>query len=563
MRRRALVCLLLVGSCGGPEAPALQLRMADPFLMLSDITGPLHLRVFPKGGLTCETATGHVLQGGRRYLQGPEVDPVTPAQRCGPGFNATSGNTASPVDQCIGRDGPSTVEIRQEGTFIVLVHGQGTLRFPDGMTTPGTVAAGCAEVPLVLGQTRSITIALHGQQPMGVCGNMRREFGETCDGEPGCEQCQTPEVRVNTNAAGSQRNPSAVWGRDQRLVVAWERATVPEDVFARYFTNEGLPETTPAALANEVLLASGPDYQNNVRLAPASAGFVAAWETAASLNVAAQAFGSGAPMGDQSVVFGGGDGRQGSPDIAASAQRVVALWRDDALRAVRGASAPLASRLTAPDAMSVFTLSSMNANNPRVVARPDGTFVAAWTQGGDVFSQRIDANGAPTGSPVMVHPASGDAQDQPALAALSDNTAVVAWHDTGRDMADGDDSVRWVRLDMNGAPQGAPHVVASTTAGVQRDPAVAAAGSPPVLFFAWADPGTGHIRGRLRTPEDREVLNSVNGLGADFQVSRSMGGAARSAPSVAAGGPTGETFAIAWEDDDGAERGISLRRIPR
>jgi hypothetical protein len=61
----------------------------------------------------------------------------------------------------------------------------------------------------------------------------------------------------------------------------------------------------------------------------------------------------------------------------------------------------------------------------------------------------------------------------------------------------------------------------------------------------------------------REVLTSVNGLGADFQGSRSMGGAARSAPSVAAGGPTGETFAIAWEDDDGAERGVSLRRIPR
>jgi hypothetical protein len=526
----------------------MSLRMADPLLMLSDITGPLHLRVFFKGGLTCEAATGHLLQGGRRYLQGPEADPVTPAQRCGPGFTATASNTASPVDQCISRDGPSTVELTQQGTFIVLVHGQGTLRFPDGMTTPGTVAAGCAEVPLVLGQTRSITIALHGQQPTGVCGNMRREFGETCDGEPGCEQCQTPEVRVNTTTAGSQRNPSAVWGRDQRLVVAWERATIPEDVFARYFTPEGLPETMPAALANEVLLASGPDYQNNVRLAPTGMGYVAAWETAVGLNVAAQAFGSSAPMGDQSVVFGSGDGRQGSPDIAASAQRVVVLWRDDMQRAVRGASAALSARLTAPDAMAAFTLAGMKA---------------AWTQGGDVYAQRLDANGAPTGSPARVHSESGEVQDQPALAALSDNTAVVAWHDASRDMADGDDSVRWVRLDANGAPQGAPRVIATTTAGTQNQPAVAAAGTPPTLFFAWADQGTGHIRGRLRTPEDREVLNSVNGLGADFPVSRSMGGAARTAPSVAAGGPTGETFAVVWEGDDDQERGIFLRRIPR
>ncbi len=581
----ALPAALALGSCSqAPEAipPLSAMRLLDPDLVLGDLQGQLHLRVFARGALRCEPATGHVLDGmGNRVLHGPEVDPVTPAVRCSPAFRPSGSNTATPVDECFDKSAPHTVNVPGSGTFIVLVHGQGNIPLPTGGTQSGILGAGCTEVPLAPGHSESVTVALHEQRPMGVCGDGVLDFDETCDlgaamnnGTSGCAaNCQTVEQTVNTHAEANHRHPAVIWPTGQRLVVAWEVADAPaastlvEHIYGRYYTAQGVPETNPAALAVDIDLSAGPGPKTAVSLCPTADGFVGAWNTleygstSSTYEVAAQAYTFDIPR-DAHGQFSPGTDRQQDPSIAASSTRVVAVWRvGNPSTGLRVGSVPRATPLTFPT--STASLTTDAADQARVAALSDGSFTVVWTAADRIFARHLDAMGVPQGMATRVSDSTAGAEDQPAITGLPDGTAVVAWHDTSMNPGDTSGSaIRWRIVDGTGNPTGATHVAETTTDGDQQHPTVAAGGSPATILFAWEDVNTHHVRGRLRHPDDGEAFSRITGATADFQISTgNAGGGPRVLPAAAYGGPNGSSFAVTWEDDT-TGTSIHLRTFP-
>jgi hypothetical protein len=553
--------------------------------LLSEL-GPFHLRVFPKtAALRCDVALGQVLVNGRRDLAALPGKNVQPAERCGASWStlAPMYGTASPVDSCMERQ--TSVSL-PAGTYVVLVHGQGSFRRPTGETRSGIRGSGCVEVTLGAGATRDVTLAMVEQvDDRARCGDGMLDSNETCDlamangaAGSGCTaMCQTVERAVNNQtdprlAAGNQLRPAVSWAPGAPLAVAFDVAdATEEDVRARYFDADGADLTEPAALARDIVIGGGPDQQLRPAVAPAPSlmGFVAAWETVSDRNVLAQSYDNQPPRTTTppryvSVpVAAAGPVRQ-QPAVAASAARALVAWREGAgaTGMLRVSSFALAQPFTAPTA--AVTIAANVSDAPRVAAAPDGSFVVAWTAAGDIFTQRVSAMGAAAGAAVPASPTSAQVQDQPSLAALADGTFVVAWRDAAADNVDGSGtSVRWARLGSNLQRMGDARTAPTTVAGDQAHPTVAVgAGMNPPVLIAWEDAMTGHVRGRLVRADGAEVFSRVGGSTRDFQVSAGAG-AARHNPAAAAGGASVAQFAVAWEGDDGAGTGVWVRLFPQ
>jgi hypothetical protein len=569
--RGALALLTLLPTCAADRAVAPRFEVSLDQIMLSDLVGPLHLRVFPRAALRCDAASGQVRgAAGQRVLAELPGGDVTPAVRCGLGWATQSARfgTASPVDTCFTAAQPTTVSISAPGAYIVLVHGQGDLRLPDGTTRSEILGSGCAEVTIAEGQQQSATVVVREQRPVGICGDATLDFDESCDLGPAnsddgaCStRCQTPITRANTDAAGVQLHPAVVWPMGRRLVVAWQQGNVPsEEVKARYFAFDGTPETTFGALRSEIVLGGGPASQTRPALVDATVGatrgFAAAWETLEQTppNVAAQVVNDDPPPGTRVLPAAGGAARS-SPTLAASSDRLLLAWIEaGGLRAVTFAlTRPLGA------AGASVSVAEGSVADPRAVALADGTFALVWSAAGDIFARRLTGAGAAMGAASRVNPAAAETQDQPAAVALPEGGLVVAWQDAARDAADPDaTSIRWVRLDAGLAAMGSASAANTTTAGSQSHPTLAVApGAPSTILFAWEDAATGAIRGRLRRADDRDAFARLAGTTADFALSD--GTPAQHAPAAAFGGPSNERFAVAWE----ATPGIAVRQFPR
>lgn len=574
--RWSLAVMAVLSACGAEPDQAPPLQVSLDRLMLADLVGALHLRVFPRGALRCDAASGQVRDAaGARVLAGLPGRDVTPAVRCGVGWATQSGRygTATPVDTCFTASQPTTVSINDPGAYIVLVHGQGDLRLPDGTTRSEILGSGCAEVTIAAGQQQSATVVVREQRPVGRCGDEVLDFDEACDlgaanmdGGACSSRCQTPVLRANTDTTGLQRHPAVVWPTGRRLVVAWQVENVPaEDVKARYFAPDGTPEMIFGALRNEVVLGGGASTQSAPVLTPVTAGslrgFAGAWETLQVTpgSVAAQVFNDDPPSGSGAVLTPGA--RRASPTVAASAERLLVAWREPGMGLRASTFSPLVRPLG--NAGTPVSIADGELSDPRAVALSDGTFAVIWSAGGDIFARRLNATGMPMAAAVRVNPNPADAQDQPTAAALPEGGLVVAWRDAARDAADMEGtSVRWVRLDASLTAMGAASVANTTTMGNQARPAVAIApGAPSTVLFAWEDEASGAIRGRLRRADDRDAFARLGGTTADFAVSD--GAPAQHAPAAAFGGPMGDRFVVAWEAGDGAGAGIALRQFPR
>ncbi|MBK6531685.1 MAG: hypothetical protein IPF99_19380 [Deltaproteobacteria bacterium] len=215
--RWSLAVMAVLSACGAEpdQAPPLQVSLDQ--LMLADLVGALHLRVFPRGALRCDAASGQVRDAaGARVLAGLPGRDVTPAVRCGVGWATQSARygTASPVDTCFTASQPTTVSINDPGAYIVLVHGQGDLRLPDGTTRSEILGSGCADVTIAAGQQQSATVVVREQRPVGRCGDEVLDFDEACDlgaanmdGGACSSRCQTPVLRANTDDRGLPAAP--------------------------------------------------------------------------------------------------------------------------------------------------------------------------------------------------------------------------------------------------------------------------------------------------------------------------------------------------------------------
>lgn len=559
-------------------APLPTMRLLGAAL-LSEL-GPFHVRVFPRtASMRCDASLGQVLVNGRRDLAALPGGAVQPTERCD---GRTTTPHASPVDECI-RNQQLTVSVAA-GTYLVLVHGQGTFRTPSGETRSGIRGSGCAEITLGAGATNGITIPMVEQvDDRAVCGDGILDSNETCDlgmgmnGADGSEcsaQCQTlPRLASNATAmVGDRHHPSVSWALGSPLVVSFDFVSSVTDVHARYFTADGtLP--TAGALATELALDDSMGAQKYASITPLAspAGFVGAWETGASAvrNIVAEAFENRAPPASDPryarvEVAAAGTLRQ-QPAIAVAGSRALVVWREgsDESSVLRAVTYGVNFPLSAPSAPVQIAPAALGA--PRAVALRDGSFAVVWSAMGDIFARKVSSAGALMGEAVQINPTSAAPQDQPAAATLDDGL-VVAWHDATPDDA-GSPTIRWARTGANLQRMGDAHEAPTTTAGDQITPAIAVGtASPPSVLIVWQDAATHHIRGRLASADGVALFSRIGASTSDFAISSGDDGA-RIDPSAAAGGTTRPQFAVAWEDADPtsatSRRGVMLRLFPQ
>ncbi len=581
--------LLTVGaaSCASraeDAAPLPTMRLLGGAL-LSEL-GPFHVRIFPRAAtMRCDATLGQVLVNGRRDLSALPGRAVQPEQRCGGQWASMQAmfGTASPVDECM-RGQQLTASV-SPGTYLVLVHGQGTFRSPTGETRSGIRGSGCAEVTLGEGATNGITIPMVEQaDDRAMCGDARLDSNETCDlgmgmnGVEGSEcsaQCQTlPRLASNNpgTGTGDRHHASVSWAPGAPLVVGFDIVSSTTDVRARFFSVDGaLP--TAGALASDVALDDGPGVQKYPSIAPLTspAGLVGAWESGVGTvrNVVAEAFENRAPpVSDPRYArveaAAAGTHRQ-QPSIAVTGSRALVVWREgsDASSVLRAVTYGVNFPLSAPTTPVQITPASVGA--PRAVGLRDGNFAVVWSAMGDIFARKVSAMGALMGDAVQINPISAVTQDQPAAASLEDGV-VVAWHDATPDGM-GSPTIRWARTGSNLQRMGDAHDAPTTAAGDQLNPAVAVGtGASPSVLIVWQDADTQHIRGRLSTADGVALFSRVGASTNDFAISSGADGM-RVEPSAAAGGMASPQFAVAWEDADPSattpRRGIMLRLFPQ
>jgi hypothetical protein len=165
------------------------------------------------------------------------------------------------------------------------------------------------------------------------------------------------------------------------------------------------------------------------------------------------------------------------------------------------------------------------------------TYTDVGQGGGDVYTERLDANGVRQGAPVAVAPSPGVAK-VPSVAKLASGGYLVAFEENATPA-----QVLTVVLDANGAPVGPAKVVA-TSPGAEARPVVASGPEGPVLawmegeypatssFVARVDPATGALVADSKKP--------LGGAGAGFPYVAS----GASALAVAFSQPAGATATI-------------------
>ncbi len=104
----------------------------------------------------------------------------------------------------------------------------------------------------------------------------------------------------------------------------------------------------------------------------------------------------------------------------------------------------------------------------------NGGYVVSWhndVDGGDIFAQLYNANGAKVGSESRVNSSTAYEQDSPNITALNDGGYVVAWASYGQDSS-GEWGTYLQRYNASGAKVGGETRINSTTAGAQDGPAI-------------------------------------------------------------------------------------------
>ncbi|MNQ70435.1 hypothetical protein D3C85_850740 [compost metagenome] len=138
-----------------------------------------------------------------------------------------------------------------------------------------------------------------------------------------------------------------------------------------------------------------------------------------------------------------------------------------------------------------------NQINPSVAALADGGYVVSWSSpdlGGNgygIYAQRYDASGAAVGDEVRVNSTIGNDQVDPSVAALADGGYVVSW------MSSSQDGSGWgiyaQRYDASGVAVGDEVRVNSTTGDDQDTPTVAGLsdGGYVVSWMSYGQDGSG------------------------------------------------------------------------
>jgi hypothetical protein len=454
----------------------------------------------------------------------------------------------------------------------------------DGSTV---LAAGCATAT-VEQDAVPVAIKMFRYLEPAVCGDGTLQPTEQCEpaAEPLCdESCLSKEVllsvgssgnKTQTGKAGDKTDPFFLWpqgsGDSGRFLALYTDRAVPSgggtfEVGLRVMSDELTPATSPPALANgSIFLPNGgafpPEPQPLQQSLPQAALLGGKYyvvfqdDSGPSLDIHLrvinnlfQAEGGSAPIninGDTQ----GEPGIQTAPAIAASSDRLLVAWQDQAAGTIVGRT--LNAALTRGNQNQIST-GNGNAK-PQLAATSKG-WVAVWTSDTGIKLRAVDANGTPSGSEQTVNEGGGGAGGA-RVASLPDGRFAIVWSKGGDVFVQ-----RYDERAIAIAGDQAQPVNDVVTEGEQAQPTIAAtpaAGGSYVV--AWHDASTGHIRARFLGGSSGFLFNNVNGQSSEFQASR-VDDRDRAAPVAAAGG-SGPFVAIGWEDRSSTNAGIVVRRFP-
>ncbi|MFN0055355.1 MAG: Ig-like domain-containing protein [Planctomycetales bacterium] len=213
--------------------------------------------------------------------------------------------------------------------------------------------------------------------------------------------------------------------------------------------------------------------------------------------------------------------------------------------------------------ISVSTTPCESAGSPVAGAAGNSGFVVVWESvgnpldpsGSGVFARLIGPDGTPQGNEFRINQTTLGDQSDPTVAWLSPTRFAVAWAGAGT----GDDQGVFARVfDSSGAPLTDELALATTTTGVQHEPALVSL--PNVGFeVAWSGAGAGDTSGVFARPFNF----AGQPLAEPFRVNSTTTGAQQS-PAIARNG-SGSIVWIAWQSDGNSEDlsgwGIELRQF--
>lgn len=262
-------------------------------------------------------------------------------------------------------------------------------------------------------------------------------------------QAQDPkgtELRVNHKPAGTQWLPDVAAAANGRFVVVWQEGgdgqdqTQPVFVKARLFDAAGQPRGGEILVARHVRT---PYPWPAVAMAP-DGRFVVVWGGGAedlSLAFGRRFAADGRPLGPQFRLATRSG--QDSPDVAMAPDgSFVAAWTqgvegdaevntDIYLRRFGADGRPLGPE--------VFALGDREEESiPKIAMRPNGDFVIVcqeWTDPYDILARRFSASGEPLGDAFQVNdgPTRDSSQFDQAVAMAADGRFAIVWTDRAAD----------------------------------------------------------------------------------------------------------------------------------
>jgi hypothetical protein len=275
-----------------------------------------------------------------------------------------------------------------------------------------------------------------------------------------------------------------------------------------------------------------------------------------SAPVLAQAQGF-TPLGTEYSVSGNLPGDQIHPSLSLSPNGGYLVWQDNA---IDGAGSGIAAQKLDGNFSGFYGYfrvnqqSTGNQEKPQVTLLTGGGTAIVW-QGGRLGRQNIYARFlTPSGTfssstDIRINTYTNSTQTSPAIAALSDGNAIVAW--SSKDQDGSMEGVYARVVSPVGQNLGSPFLVNQYTAYSQRDPAVAVLTNGNVVVV-WVSENQGLTPAELsggRTTADiyaRLFSRSGQPLGAEFKINTASNICAN--PSVAKASDGG--FVVAWSQKD-------------
>jgi hypothetical protein len=301
------------------------------------------------------------------------------------------------------------------------------------------------------------------------------------------------EFEVNTYTTGNQNDPAICCDDAGNFVVTWQSDEEDGDdfgIFGQRFSSTGTPVGTEF-LVNSF---TSDDQEHSDVCCGGDGSFVVVWDSDGQDGVDNGVFGqrydsTGMRAGTEFQVNTYTDDTQEAPSICCQeGGDFVVVWESDQLP---GTQLDVWGQRYASNGtpqgteFQVSTYTTYDQDNPDVCCDGTGKFVVVWesydqVHYDDIFGQRFDASGAPTGTEFQINTYTDEYQQAAEVCCDTAGDFVVVWHSFYHQ--DGSYiGVFGQRFSSSGAAQGPEFQVNSYTPFYQLEPDVSCADSGQFL----------------------------------------------------------------------------------